>query len=125
MTIEYDFENDLGKIKVPEGVTLDKDTLEALQESMKESSGCWTRGPLSLCWSFSGESICVSVSVFGVSMGKICLNPARPCARISINLFLVKGYIELCYKDKCLILNGEICKFGNCSRFSNVRVVCF
>lgn len=123
--IEDNFENDLSKIILPPGVVLDKDTLEALQESMKEASGCWTRGPLSLCWSLNGETICVNASVFGISIGRVCLNAAKPCAKISINLFLVSGYIELCYKDKCLVLNGEVCKFGSCSRFRNVRIVCF
>ena len=122
---ECKFETDISKIELPPGVILDKDTLDALHESMKEASGCWTRGPLSLCWSFSGQTISVSVSVFGISVGKLSLSPAKPCGRISLNLFLVSGYIELCFKDSCLILNGEICKFGSCSNFSNLRVVCF
>ena len=125
MTTEYKFEDDISKIEVPPGVTLDKETLLAVQESMKEQSGCISLGPLKLCWTINLPSIKITISVLGITVGTITLDPTKPCQRISINVGVARGYIELCIKDSCLILNGEICIFGSCATWRNQRIVCF
>lgn len=125
MSTEYEFENDISKIELPPGVTLDEETLAALQDTMKDVSGCVNFGPLSLCYSIVGTDIVVTATVFGIRIGRVRLSPTKPCAKISINLYLVSGSIELCLKDRCLTLSGKVCKLGNCARWNNVRVVCF
>jgi hypothetical protein len=125
MSTEYKFEDDISKIEVPPGVTLDKDTLAALQEHMKEISGCLSLGPLKLCWNIQLPSVTVTVSVFGITLGTIHLDPSKPCQRLSINLHLVSGYVELCIKDSCLVLNGQVCKFGSCTNWNNKTIFCW
>ena len=125
MTTEFRFENDISKIELPPGFTLDQDTLTAIQENMKEQSGCVSLGPLKICWTLNIPEIRVTISVLGITVGTIVLNPTKPCQRISINVGVARGYIELCIKDSCLILNGEICIFGSCTDWKNKKIFCW
>lgn len=125
MTTEHKFEDDINKIVVPSGFTLDKDTLAAIQENMKEESGCISLGPLKICWTLRLPEIRITVSVLGITVGTIVLNPTKPCQRISINVGLASGYIELCIKDSCLVLNGQICILGNCTTWKNKTIFCW
>lgn len=125
MTIEHKFENDISRISVPEGITLDAATLKAHQQLMSDLSGCLSFGPLKVCYSIVLPKVTVTLSVFGVNIGTMTLDPSNPCQRITINLYLVSGYVELCIKDGCLILNGQVCKFGSCTNWNNVKVYCW
>ena len=125
MTIEYEFENDISKISVNDDVTLDDATIKANQELMKDISGCVSFGPLKVCYSVDLPKITISLSVFGIQIGKMTLDPSNPCQRISINLGIISGYVEICIKGSCLILNGKVCKFGSCTKWNNITIFCW
>jgi hypothetical protein len=125
MSIEYEFESDISKIPLPAGLTLDKDTLDAIQAEMKEMFGCISLGPLELCYSRQGENFNIKVKIFGIVAGSMTLGPSRNCQGIGLDLFLVSGSIEICIRGRCLVLNGKVCKFGSCTRWNNLQIVCF
>lgn len=125
MTTEYIFEDDLSKIEVPPGVTLDKDTLAALQEHMKEQNGCTSLGPLTLCWKIQLPEITITVSVLGITLGTIVLNPTKPCQTLKVNAGIASGEIKLCIVGSCLKLSGKVCMFTNCAKWTDKTIFCW
>ena len=125
MTREYNFEKDISKIESHPGVTLDEQTLKALHEHMKELSGCVNEGPLSVCYKVDIPKITVTLSAFGITIGTITLDPTNPCQTISLDLGIVSGSAKLCIEGSCLKLSGKICKFGSCTNWNDVTIVCW
>ena len=125
MSTEYEINSDLSKVTIPEGYKIDQDTLDGYNEILKGEKGCISLGPLKLCYELDLPKITITLSVLGVTIAKVVLDPRRPCQRISINVGLARGYVELCIKGSCLILNGEICILGSCTRWNNRQIVCW
>jgi len=129
MPTKHEFENDISKIKVPQGVTLDEQTLKAIQEHMKQNSGCVNKGALELCYTVNSilpPKVTITISAFGYTIGTIVLDPENPSQTLTVNFCdIVTGWVKLFISDTCVKLDGKLCKFGSCTTWNNVSIVCW
>ncbi len=126
MPITYKKEDNLAKLSsAVSSSQVSAETVSRIQQQMQAMDGCINLGPLKVCYHIQLPKIVITVSVLGITIGTITLDPTNPCQTLKIDLWVASGKIELCIKGSCLKLSGEVCAVGQCVNWNDITIICW
>lgn len=86
----------------------------------------WKVGPvkISACVDPSVPSASVNVEVAGTSIGRCVLSPSHQDCKIGGSVGFAKAEATFQLKNKCLVVELEVCIFGACKKYQH-ELYCF